>query len=151
MTHPTEDALAAYAAGLLSESESRELANHLAGCSTCGRAVSEYRETAAVLREWRDAPDQMVKDAAEVLLQRMRLHRLVQRLFTDQELRRRMSDDPARELAAYGIAPTPAILAAFKDLGSPGAERFPGELDERLSKVRRLIEHFPGMSPLLGN
>jgi anti-sigma factor RsiW len=151
MTHPPDDTLAAYAAGLLADGHAREVVEHLNICSVCERAVGEYREIAADLREWRDAPTHVVAEANDALLQRMRLHRLVHRLITDQELRRRISDDPARVLSAHGITPTPAIMAAFKDLGSVGAERFPGELDERLSKVRRLIEYFPGGPPGLGN
>ena len=151
MTHPTEDALAAYVAGLLTETQSREVADHVVACSACNRAASDYRNMTAALREWCDAPAQVVEGTHDVLLQRMRLHRLFHHLFTDQELRRRISEDPERELTAHGIAATPAILAAFKDLGSAGPERFPGELDERLSKFRRLLEFFPGMPPPLGN
>jgi anti-sigma factor RsiW len=149
MIHPTENDLAAYAAGLLTEMQSGELADHVAACPVCDRAVSDYRGMTAAFREWHDAPPQMVEGTHELLLQRIRLHRLFQRLFTDQELRRRMSEDPGRELAAQGIAATPAILAAFRDLGSAGPERFPGELDERLSKFRRLLGFFPGMPPSL--
>ena len=149
--HPTEDDLAAYTAGLLTETQSAELTDHVAGCPACDRAVSDYRGMAAAFREWHDAPAQMVEGTYELLLQRIRLHRLFQRLFTDQALRRRVSEDPGRELAAHGVAATPAILAAFKDLGSAGPERFPGELDERLTKFRRLLEFFPGMPPPLGS
>jgi hypothetical protein len=151
MIHPTEDDLAAYATGLLTEMPSGELADHVAACPACDRAVNDYRGMAAAFREWYDAPAQMLEGTYALLLQRIRLHGLFQRLFMDPELRRRMSDDPGRELAAHGIAVTPAILAAFKDFGSAGPERFPGELDERLSKFRRLLEWFPGMPPPLGS
>jgi anti-sigma factor RsiW len=144
MTHPTEDTLAAYVAGLLTETQSRELADHLATCAACDGAARDYREITAALREWRDAPEPVVERIQDLLVQRMRLHRLFHRMFADQDLRRRLADDPARELAAHGIAPTPAVLAAFKELGPAGPERFPGELDERLSKFRRIIEWFPG-------
>ena len=144
MTHPSEDTLAAFALGLLAERQSQEITQHLATCSPCERALGEYREMAAALHEWRDAPEQVAAGAHEAIVQRARLHGLLHQLFVDHDLRRRVSEDPARVLAARGIAPTPALLAAFKDLGTVGPERFPGELDERLSKVRRLIEWFPG-------
>ena len=50
MTHPTEDDLAAYVAGLLTEMQSRELADHLAACPVRDRAASDYRDTAAAVR-----------------------------------------------------------------------------------------------------
>jgi anti-sigma factor RsiW len=151
MTHPTEDTLTAYALGLLADRQSQELTEHFATCSVCDRLLGEYREMAAALHEWREASEQMVAAAQDAIVQRMRLHRLFHQLLTNQDLRRRAGEDPARVLAAHGIAPTPALLAAFKDLGTAGSERFPGELDERLSKFRRLLEWFPGAPPPLGN
>jgi anti-sigma factor RsiW len=151
MTHPTEDSLAAYALGLLAESESQRLKDHLEACTDCDRLVEEYRDMGTALREWREAPGPVAAETHGAILQRLRLHRLLHQLFVDAELRRRAGDDPARVLAAHGIAPTPALLAAFKEIGSTDAARFPGELDERITKWRRVLEWFPGGPPPVGN
>lgn len=149
MTHPTEAAQALYALDMLPESESRGLAEHLTRCPACDRLAREYREVQAALLEWREAPERLVADAHGAILQRMRLHRLVNQLSVDGDLRKQAGVDPGGVLAAYGIAPTPALLAAFKELGGDAA-RFPGELDERLTKWHRLLEMFPGGPPPLG-
>ncbi|HLW47277.1 MAG TPA: hypothetical protein VKW09_05860 [bacterium] len=150
MTHPTEDALAAYALGL-AEGRSQDVTEHLASCTQCDRLVSEYRDARAALYDWREAPGDVARDAHGAIVQRIRLHRLLHQLFVDGDLRRRAGEDPARVLAAHGIAPTPALLAAFKELGTADTAQFSGELDERLTKWRRILEFFPGGPPGIGN
>lgn len=149
--HPDEGTLATFVLGLLSDMESESVAAHLAGCPPCDRTAGELRAAAEALATWCEAPADATEAAYDAVLQRLRLHRLLDRLFVDQELRRRLGEDPAAALAAHGIAPSPALLAAFSDLAAPGGDRFSGTLDERLTKFRRLLEWFPGAPPPLGN
>lgn len=149
--HPGEETLAACVLGLLSDTESTDITAHVAACPACERTVGELRATVAALRLWCEPPADRAEAAYAAVVQRMRLHRLLEQLFADRELRRQVSEDPAGALAAHGIAPTPALLAAFGDLAAPGGDRFPGTLDERLTKIRRLLEWFPGAPPPLGN
>lgn len=151
MTHPSEETLAAFVLDLLNDTQSTDVTVHLGACPPCGRRVGELRATADALRLWCEAPADAVEAAGKTIAERTRLHRFLDQVFVDHDLRRRVSADPAGTLAAYGIAPTPALLAAFGDIGSPDGNRFPGELDERLTKVRRLLEWFPGAPPPLGN
>lgn len=144
MEHPAEDTLAAFALGLLPRTQRDEVAAHLETCHECNRAVGDYRETAAALHTWREVPPEVAAAGYDAIVQRIRLHRLLDRLFADAAMRRQAGQDPAGILAAHGIAPTPELLAAFKDLGLSSPERFPGELDERITKFRRLLEWFPG-------
>lgn len=144
MGHPPEDTLTAFVLGLLPQTEREEVATHLETCHVCHRAVGDYRETAAALHTWCEAPPEMAEAGCEAIMQRIRLHRLLDRLFADAGLRRQAGQDPAGLLTAHGIAPTPQLLAAFGDLGGSSPERFPGELDERITKLRRLLEWFPG-------
>ncbi len=144
MEHPTEDVLTAFVLGLLPRTQRDEVAMHLETCDVCDRAIGDYRETAAALQMWCEAPPEMAAAGYEAIVQRLRLHRLLDRLFADAGLRRQAGQDPAGLLSAHGIAPTPQLLAAFKDLGGSSPERFPGELDERITKLRRLLEWFPG-------
>jgi hypothetical protein len=122
---------------------------HVEACHMCGRVVGEYREIAAVLHAWREAPPEAVAAGYEAALQRIRLHRLLDRLFADADLRRQAGQDPEAMLSAHGVTPTPQLVAAFKDLGLSSLEQFPGELDERITKLHRLLEWFPG-NPLGG-
>jgi hypothetical protein len=69
---------------------------------------------------------------------------LLDRLFADAGLRRQAGQDPEAILSTHGVIPTPQLVAAFKDLGLVSPERFPGELDERITKLQRLLEWFPG-------
>lgn len=149
--HPDEGTLATFVLGLLSGTESESVAAHLASCPPCERTTGELRAAVEALATWCEVPPDATEAAYDAVLQRLRLHRLLDRLFVDQELRRRLGEDPAAALAAHGIAPSPALLAAFSDLAAPGGDRFPGALDERLTKFRRLLEWFPGAPPPLGN
>jgi anti-sigma factor RsiW len=151
MSHPAEDVLAAYALGLLAHTESQEVALHVASCPDCDRLTADYRGMAAALQAWCEAPPDVVAETSDAVIQRLRVHRLLNQLFVSQELRREVSEDPARVLTAHGIAPTPTLLAAFKDFSARGGGQFPGELDERLTKWQRLLEWFPGAPPPLGH
>jgi anti-sigma factor RsiW len=142
--HPSEERLAEFALGLLSPTEREMVSAHQEACQVCDRAVEEYREIAAALHAWQEAPPEAVAAGYEAIVQRARLHRLLDRLFANAELRRQAGQDPEGMLAAHGIAPTPQLLAAFKDLSLLSPEQFPGELDERITKFRRLLEWFPG-------
>jgi anti-sigma factor RsiW len=150
MGHPGEDTLVAFGLGLLSQTQRDEVSMHVETCHMCGRAVGEFREIAAALHAWREAPPEAVAAGYEAVLQRIRLHRLLDRLFADADLRRQAGQDPEGMLVAHGVTPTPQLVAAFKDLGLSSLERFPGELDERITKFRRLLEWFPGGPPSLG-
>jgi hypothetical protein len=145
--HPSEDTLVAFSLGLLPEMQRQGISAHLETCLVCHRTIDEYREISAVLGVWREAPPEVVAAGREVLSQRIRLHRLLDQLFADADLRGRAGRDPEGLLTAHGITPTPEMVAAFKDLGLSSGERFPGELDERITKIRRLIEFFPGAEP----
>ena len=144
MGHPSEDTLAAVALGLLPRTQSDEVVTHVETCRECDRSTVEYREIAAALSTWREAPDEAASAGYNAIVQRIRLHRLLDHLFARADLRRQAGEDPQGLLAAYGIAATPQLLAAFKDLGLSSAERFPGELDERITKVRQLLDWSPG-------
>ncbi len=145
--HPSEDTLAEFALGLLPPAQREMISTHQEACQVCDRAVEEYREIAAALHAWHEAPPEAAAAGYEAIVQRARLHRLLDRLFANADLRRQAGQDPAGMLAAHGITPTPQLLAAFKDLGLSSPERFPGELDERITKFRRLLEWFPGATP----
>jgi anti-sigma factor RsiW len=150
MSHPSEDVIATNALGLLDQTESREVAAHLATCPACSQLTADYREMAASLQAWCEAPAEVAAHASDAVIQRLRVHRLLNQLVVNQELRRQVNSDPETVLAAHGIAPTPTLLAAFKEISAPGAERFRGELDERLTKWHRLLEWFPGGPPPVG-
>ena len=143
MGHPAEDMLAAIALGLLPRTQSDEVVTHLETCGVCDRAIVDYREIATALQTWREAPDAAASAGYKAIVQRIRLHRLLDQLFASADLRRQAGEDPQSLLAAHGIAATPELLAAFKDFGRSSPERFPGELDERITKVRQLLD-WPG-------
>lgn len=147
MDHPSEDALAGFALGLLSETERNEVGEHLQTCAECGRATEEYREIVGALQVWSETPMAAVDGGYQAVVQRIRLHRILDQLLRDPDVRRQAAQNPEGVLAAHGIAPTPQLLAAFKDLDLSSLERFSGELDERITKLRRLLEWFPGASP----
>jgi anti-sigma factor RsiW len=140
MGHPGEDTLVAFGLGLLPQTERDEVSMHAETCHVCGRAVGEYREIAAALHAWCEASPEAAVVGYEAIVQRIRLHRLLDRLYADADLRRRAGHDPTGTLAAHGVTPTPQLVAAFKDLGLSSLEQFPGELDERITKFRRLLE-----------
>jgi len=144
MGHPDEDTLAAVALGLLPGTQGDEVVSHLETCGACDQSVVGYRQIAADLSTWRQSPDEAASAAYNAIVQRIRLHRLLDHLFVRADLRRQAGEDPHGLLAAYGIAPTPQLLAAFKDLGLSSPGHFPGELDERISKVRQLLGWSPG-------
>jgi hypothetical protein len=139
MGHPAEDMLAAIALGLLPRTQGDEVVAHLETCSVCDRAIGDYREIATALHTWREAPDVAASAGYKAIVQRIRLHRLLDQLFASADLRRQAGEDPQSLLTAHGIAATPELLAAFKDFGRSSQERFPGELDERITKVRQLL------------
>lgn len=145
--HPSEDVLAEFALGLLSPAQRERVSAHLEACHVCDHIIEEYREIAEALHAWQEAPPETTAAGYEAIVQRARLHRLLDRLFANAELRRQAGQDPEGMLAAHGIAPTPQLLAAFRDLSLSSPERFPGELDERITKFRRLLEWFPGATP----
>ena len=147
MGDPSEDTLAEFVLGVLPRTQHDEVSTHLEACEVCERVVEEYREMVTALQAWHEVPAEAAAAGSEPILQRIRLRRLLDRLFADADLRRQASQDPEGMLAAHGIAPTPQLLAAFKDLGLASPERFPGELDERITKLRRWIEFFPGANP----
>jgi anti-sigma factor RsiW len=140
MGHPGEDTLVAFGLGLLPQTLRDEVSMHVETCHVCGRAVGEYREMAAALHSWREAPPEAAAAGYEAIVQRIRLHRLLDRLYADADLRRQAGQNPRGTLVAHGVTPTPQLIAAFTDLGLSSLERFPGELDERITKVRRLLE-----------
>ncbi|HEX2710773.1 MAG TPA: hypothetical protein VHM88_00920 [Candidatus Acidoferrales bacterium] len=147
MGEPSEDTLVEFVLGVLPRMQVEEVSTHLEACQVCARAVEEHREIVAALHVWHEVPPEAAAAGAEAILQRIRLYRLLDRLFADADLRRQAGQNPEGTLAAYGIAPTPQLLAAFKDLGLSSPERFPGELDERITKLRRWLEWFPGATP----
>jgi len=142
MGHPNEDTLVAFALALLPQTQRDEVSTHLEACHVCEQAVGEYGEIAAALHVWHDAPPEAAAVGHKAIVQRIRLHRLLNRLFADADLRRQAGQDPEAMLSAHGVTPTPELVAAFKELGLASPERFPGELDERITKLR--IEWFPG-------
>ena len=149
MGHPSKGTLVAFVLELLPETQRDEVSTHLEACHVCERAVEEYGEIAAALHIWHDAPPEAAAIGHKAIVQRIRLHRLLDRLFADADLRRQAGQDPEAMLSAHGVTPTPQLVAAFKDLGLASLERFPGELDERITKLQRLLEWFPG-NPLGG-
>jgi anti-sigma factor RsiW len=140
MGHPAEDTLSVFALGLLPRTQSEEITKHLETCEVCDRAVEDYREIAAALQTWREAPPEVAAAGYEAIAQRVRVRRLLDHLFANNDLRRQAGEDPEGLLAAHGIAPTPQLLAAFKDLGISSQEPLPGELDERITKLWRMLE-----------
>lgn len=66
------------------------------------------------------------------------VERVVGRLVTDEEFRRRFAADPSavlRELTASGLALTDCELRVLAALDSRVAERFARELDPRIQKA----------------
>jgi anti-sigma factor RsiW len=148
MGEPSEDTLVEFVLGALPRAEHNEISTHLEACQVCSQVVEDYREMVAALHAWCEVPPEAAAGASEAMVQRIRLHRLLDRLFADADLRRQAGLNPEGTLVAHGIAPTPQLLAAFKDLGLSSSAQFPGELDERITKLRRLgLEWFPGASP----
>ncbi len=147
MGEPSEDTLVEFVLGVLPRVQQDEVSRHLEGCEVCVSVVEEYREMVAALHAWHEVPAEAAAAGIETILQRIRLRRLLDRLFADPDLRRQAGVNPEGTLVAHGIVPTPQLLAAFKDLGLASSEQFPGELDERITKLRRLLEWFPGASP----
>jgi anti-sigma factor RsiW len=143
----SEDTLVEFVLGLLPRTQHDEVAKHVEASEVCQRVVEEYREMVAALNAWHEVPAEAAAAGSEAILQRIRLHRLLDRLFADADLRRQAGLDPEGTLTAHGIAPTPQLLAAFKDLGLSSPEQFRGELDERITKLRRWLECFPGANP----
>jgi len=148
MEHPTDETVAAFALDLLDPREHAEVASHLDACPACARSAGGYREMSEALHVWRDAPTDVAAAAEAAITQRIRLQGLVEGLLSDAALRSRAQADPHALLSARGITPTPELLAAFRDL-DPSPSRFPHELDERVTKLRRLLEWFPGGPPPL--
>ncbi len=147
MGEPSEDTLVEFVLGVLPRMQHDEISTHLEACQVCERVVEEYREMVAALHAWHEVPAEAAAAGAEAIVQRIRLHRMLDRLFADADLRRQAGLNPEGTLVAHGIAPTPQLLAAFKDLGLSSPEQFPGELDERITKFRRWLEWFPGVNP----
>lgn len=147
MGEPSEETLVKFVLGVLPRIQVEEVSTHLEACQVCERVVEEYREIVAALSAWHEVPLEAAAAESEAIVQRIRLHRLLDRLFADPDLRRQAGQNPEGTLITHGIAPTPQLLAAFKDLGLSSPERFPGELDERITKFRRWLELFPGMNP----
>jgi anti-sigma factor RsiW len=147
MGDPSEETLVEFVLGVLSRTQQEEVLTHLEASHVCAEVVAEYREMVEALHTWHEASPEATAAVSEAILQRIRLRRLLDRLFADADLRRQAGQNPEAILAAHGIAPTPQLLAAFKDLSLSSPERFPGELDERITKLRRLLEFFPGATP----
>lgn len=147
MGDPSEETLVEFVLGLLPRTQQEGVLKHLEASPVHTQVVAEYREMVAALRTWHEASPEAAEAVFERIVQRIRLRRLLDRLFADPDLRRQAGQSPESILAAHGIAPTPQLLAAFKDLGLSSPERFPGELDERITKLRRLLEWFPGATP----
>lgn len=147
MGDPSEETLVEFVLGVLPRTQQEEVLTHLEASGVDAQVVAEYREMVATLRTWHEASPEAAAAVSEGILQRIRLRRLLDRLFADPDLRRQAGQNPEAILAAHGVAPTPQLLAAFKDLGLSSPERFPGELDERITKLRRLLEFFPGATP----
>jgi hypothetical protein len=142
MGHPSEGTLVGFALEQLPQAQRDEVLTHLEACHVCEQAIGEYGEIAAALHVWREAPAEAAAAGYKAIRQRIRLRRLLDRLFADADLRRQAGQDPEAMLSAHGVTPTPELVAAFKELGLASPERFPGELDERITKLR--IEWFPG-------
>lgn len=147
MGEPPEETLVEFVLGVLPREQHDEVSAHVEACRVCEGVVEEYRDMVAALQAWHEAAPEVAAAGSEVIVQRIRLRRLVDRLFADAELRRHAGLNPEATLVAHGIAPTPQLVAAFKDLGLSSPEQFPGELDERITKLRRLLEWFPGVNP----
>jgi hypothetical protein len=147
MGDPSEEMLVEFVLGVLPRTQHEEVLTQLEASYVYAQVVAEYREMIAALRTWHEASPEAAAVVSEGILQRIRLRRLLDRLFADADLRRQAGQNPETILVAHGIAPTPQLLAAFKDLGLSSPERFPGELDERITKLRRLLEWFPGATP----
>src|SRR5689334_8037076 len=127
MGHLNEDTVVAFGLGLLSETQRDEVSMHVEACHVCSRAVGEYREIAAALHVWREAPAEAAAAGYEAIRQRIRLRRLLDRVFADADLRRQAGQDPDAMLSAHGVTPTPELVAGFRELGLASPERFPGE------------------------
>ncbi len=134
-----QEMLAAFAADLLSGSD-RDAARAQVGASEESRAlVEEYQAIVREMRLWQVAPQDAVGAATHVLLQRIRLHRLLGEFVSNPSLRRQAAQNPETLLRAHGVVPTPQLLAAFKELDVTRLERAPGELDERITKLFNLL------------
>ena len=140
MSHVNEERLAAFAAGLLTEPERNEVASHLEACAECRPLAEEYREMVGGFRMWQQVSAEVVDAGLRPIVQRTRLHRLLGQLLADPSIRRQAAQNPGGLLAAHGLTPTPQLLAAFKELDVSRLERFSGALDERITKLMRLLE-----------
>ncbi len=139
MTHLEDEILVAVSLDLLSGSARDEATGHLQSCAQCSQEVEGYRAIAATLRVWHEVPRDAAEAATRALVQRARLYRLLGQMVTDPTLRKQARTDPGGLLTTHGVAPSPQLLAAFRELDIERLERFRGELDERISKLFNLL------------
>ncbi len=137
--HVDQEMLAAFAADLLSGPARDDARAHIAACEECRGLVEEYQAIAHGMRLWQVAPQDAVEAGTHALVQRIRLHRLLGEFVSNPSLRRQAAQNPETLLKAHGVAPTPQLLAAFKELDVTRLERAPGELDERITKLFHLL------------
>ncbi len=137
--HVDQEMLAAFSADLLSGSARDDVHTHVAACEECRGLVEEYQAIVRGMRLWQVAPQDALEAGTHVLVQRIRLHRLLGELVSNPSVRRQAAQNPETLLRSHGVPPTPQLLAAFKELDVTRLERAPGELDERIAKLFNML------------
>lgn len=133
MSHPGEEKIAGYIAGVVSNEDSALIGTHLAACDQCRDLAAAYREIVTGLRQPRLSPAAL-EGAWETLSQRLRLRQFVDRLLADPAWQEEVQRDPRAALEHYQIRPTPQLVAALKELEDRPGEMYGKDLDERISK-----------------
>jgi len=139
--HIDEETLAAFNLDLLSGSARDDVRSQISASEQVRRVAEEYRAIVRGLRLWQRAPQDVLDAATHALDQRIRLHRLLAELISSPSMRRQAAQNPEALFRSHGIATTPELIAAFKELDVAGLERAPGQLDERVTKLFRFLHY----------
>ncbi len=132
--HVDEEMIGAYVVGGTSGDTATFITQHLTGCERCRRAADTYRLIVAGLRQ-QPAPARVLEAAHEILGQRLRVRRFVDRLLSDASWQTEVRRDPRSALEQYRIKPTPQLVAALKELDTASETAYGNQLDERISKL----------------
>ncbi len=109
-----------------------EAAAHLAECPRCRTRLETYRRMAAQLRLAAPAPQELRRQAHDILRHRRLLAQIVGRMVTEEPFRQAVRTDPTMALAPYELSSEQQ--AALRELAQEQQETFQGLLDERISK-----------------
>lgn len=140
MGHIDEETAAGVALRLLPAAGQEQAAAHIRDCARCREMVETYRAISGAMSAWQEAPPEAVEAGTRSVIQRLRLHRLLTSALADPSVRRQAAQNPEGLLAAYGVTPSPQLLAAFKELEVMALDQFGGALDERVSKLFQLLD-----------